>query len=380
MTDTARVMAGIPAINMAFYRQIQFKVGDPAAWLSVGDRSILILRDIEMKRAREQARVTDVACPKDFEPAGGLSGDRETATAQATAECLSREGVTRVVSDRTLPLIFVQHLLDRGIQVDYDSDMGVMDRRHKTAEEVERLREAQAMTEGAMRMACELIARAEANDAGELVSAGTVLTSELVRARIDAWFSERGYSNPGSIIACGPAGADCHNLGSGALRTGQPIIVDIFPRNNKTFYNGDCTRTVVHGDISETLLKMHAAVVAAKAAATAATRAGVTGEDVHKATLEQIRAHGYEVGLPQPESPPEYCAMVHGTGHGIGLDVHEPPLLDFGGPELVVGDALTIEPGLYSVAIGGIRVEDMVVVTADGCENLNTLPEGLRWD
>jgi Xaa-Pro aminopeptidase len=71
--------------------------------------------------------------------------------------------------------------------------------------------------------------------------------------------------------------------------------------------------------------------------------------------------------------------MVHGTGHGVGLDVHEPPLLDFGGPKLVVGDALTIEPGLYCKAIGGVRVEDMVIVTADGCENLNTLPEGLEW-
>ncbi|HHK42261.1 MAG TPA: M24 family metallopeptidase, partial [Planctomycetaceae bacterium] len=85
------------------------------------------------------------------------------------------------------------------------------------------------------------------------------------------------------------------------------------------------------------------------------------------------------VGLPKPEDPETYTAMVHGTGHGIGLEVHEPPLLDLGGPPLVAGDALTIEPGLYSRAIGGIRVEDMVIVTDDGCLNLNTLPEGLDW-
>jgi Xaa-Pro aminopeptidase len=85
------------------------------------------------------------------------------------------------------------------------------------------------------------------------------------------------------------------------------------------------------------------------------------------------------MGLPDDEAPDSYCAMTHGTGHGIGLDVHEPPLLDRAGPELVVGDALTIEPGLYSRAVGGVRVEDMVIVTDTGCENLNKLHEGLDW-
>ena len=123
---------------------------------------------------------------------------------------------------------------------------------------------------------------------------------------------------------------------------------------------------------------MHAAVSAAKAASEAATRAGVTGQAVHEAGLAEIRAHGFGVGLP-PEGEGDYCGMVHGTGHGLGLDVHESPLLDFKGPELLIGDALTIEPGLYDVAVGGIRIEDLVIVTAEGCVNVNTLPEGLDW-
>ena len=124
---------------------------------------------------------------------------------------------------------------------------------------------------------------------------------------------------------------------------------------------------------------MHAAVVDAKQAGQQATRAGVTGESVHQAVIDRIVAHQFATGLPDDSSPGDYCAMVHGTGHGIGLDVHEPPLLDFKGPELVVGDALTIEPGLYCRAIGGIRIEDMVIVTENGIENLNQLHEGLDW-
>ena len=71
--------------------------------------------------------------------------------------------------------------------------------------------------------------------------------------------------------------------------------------------------------------------------------------------------------------------MTHGTGHAVGLEVHEPPLLDFGGPELLLGDCLTIEPGLYCRAIGGVRVEDMIILTEDGCQNLNSLYTGLDW-
>ncbi|MEC9374141.1 MAG: M24 family metallopeptidase, partial [Planctomycetota bacterium] len=189
-----------------------------------------------------------------------------------------------------------------------------------------------------------------------------------------------GISN--AIVAGGPAGADCHNAGAGNLYTRQPVIIDIFPRNSKTLYNGDCTRTVVHGpesEIPDAVRAMHTAVIEAKKAAIAATRAKVTGEQVHKAATDVIRKHGYHVGMPPADAPPDYTSMVHGTGHGIGLAVHEPPLLDRGGPALLPGDALTIEPGLYCPAIGGIRIEDMVIVTESGCENLNSLPESLTW-
>jgi Xaa-Pro aminopeptidase len=287
--------------------------------------------------------------------------------------------VAAVIADRSLPLIYADAIRQVGIEVTCDREMGVVDRRSKDEQEIACLREAQRVTEEAIQMACRIVAGARASADGTLTHEGSPLTSERLREAVDVFLLGRGFTNPSSIIACGPEGADCHNLGSGVFRTGQPVIIDIFPRSRATLYNGDCTRTVVHGEISDELLKMHRAVVAAKAAATAATRPGVTGQQVHEATVATIREFGFQVGLPKDTDPDTYCALTHGTGHGIGLDVHEPPLLDRGGPPLVVGDALTIEPGLYCRAIGGIRVEDMVVVTADGCENLNSLPEGLDW-
>ena len=382
--DSAVVMAGIPNVNGALYRRIRFSVGDPVVYIELpdaagGKRSLLILRDIEMGRARQHARVDSVACPADFAPQEGLSGDRETATAQAAAECLRRAGVTGAVADRTLPLIFAEMIRRAGIGLECNTELGVAERRSKDEQELAWLREAQQVTEGAMEMACRLIASSQAGADGILTRDGSPLTSDRVRAAADHWLLDRGYSNPPSIVAGGPEGGDCHNLGHGELKTGQPVIIDIFPRNRETLYNGDCTRTVVHGDVHDELLAMHAAVRQAKAAAIGATKAGVTGEEVHLAASQVIVQRGYAMGLPEQHAPDSFCAMTHGTGHGVGLDVHEPPLLDFKGPELVAGDVITVEPGLYRVDLGGVRVEDMIVVTEDGHENLNSLPEGLDW-
>lgn len=380
----ATLMAGVPATNLTLYHRIRFLVGDPCAIIELPKGStreaILIIRDIEMDRARKSARADRVTCPADWAPAGGLSGDRETATAQAVAECLRRNGVSRVRSDRTLSLSYVDELRKAAIGLDYDPAMGVMERRAKDAKEVEFLRTAQRATEQAIEMACRTIARAKARADGVLLHEGSPLTSDRVRTMLDVDLLERGYMNQPSIVACGRDGGDCHDHGHGELRTGEPIIVDVFPKHKESLYNGDCTRTVVHGAPTPELARMHMVVCEAKAAAIAAVRPGVTGEQIHEATMGMMRKHGFERGLPTPNSPDTYTSIQHGTGHAIGLDVHEPPLLDRGGPALIVGDALTVEPGLYSRKWGGVRVEDMVVVTESGCINLNTLGEGLNWD
>jgi Xaa-Pro aminopeptidase len=361
MTDASSlpiVFAGIPARNLALYHRVRFAVGDPAALLEMPGtppRRTFLVRDIELERARRDARADEAFCPRDFEPEGGLSGDRETATAQAFAEMLRRRGIAAVRGDRTLPLVFAEHLRQAGIAIEYDPAAGVAERRRKDEAEIEALRDAQRATERAMERACRTVARASAASDGTLRHEGEPLTSEGLRQIIDLTLLELGFDNPTSIVAGGA---------------------------KSSLYNGDCTRTVVHGEVPETIARMHAAVIDAKRAGIAATRAGATGEDVHRATLAEIHRHGFESGaMPSAEDPrsPEWIGMVHGTGHGIGLEVHEPPLLDFKGPELVAGDALTIEPGLYGRGVGGVRVEDLVIVTERGCENLNTLPEGLDW-
>lgn len=381
MSLTAVLLAGIPSDNPALFHRVRFAVGDPAAWIAFDGgqqrRTQFIVRDIEMDRARRQVPVDAVACPADFAPASGLSGDRATATAQAVAECLKHANVQRVITDRTLPYIFAWHVQQAGITLDYSSELGVRERRVKDEQELAWLAEAQQVTEATMLMACQTVARATPNRDGQLHHAGEVLTSERLRKMISAYLLEHDYSNPhDSIVASLPHSADCHERGSGPLRTGEAVIIDIFPRSNTTHYWGDCTRTVVHGEVSDALRAMHTAVQAAKQAAMQATRTGVSADSVHSATKQTLASHGYEFQRGAISDTP---VMPHGTGHGIGLEVHEPILLDDNGGTLLAGEVLTIEPGLYSRQWGGVRIEDMVVVTDGAPRNLNTLPEGLNW-
>ena len=381
MNRVATLIAGIPLDNPALYHRVRFAVGDPAAWLRLEldgqTQSHFIVRDIEIDRARAAVAVDRVSCPADFAPENGLSGDRATATAQAVAELLVRSQVQRVRADRTLPYIYVWHIQQAGIALEYDADLGVLDRRVKDAQELQWMAEAQRVTEEAMLMACQMIARAEADSDGFLQTVGGPLTSEKLQKMISVFLLERDYSNShGAIVASLPDSADCHAHGAGPLKTGQPVIIDIFPQCLATRYWGDCTRTVVHGDASDQVRSMHAAVVSAKAAAINAATAGATADLVHQAATGELAARGYRFARGEIADDP---VMPHGTGHGIGLEVHEPILLDDNGGTLMAGEVFTIEPGLYSRRFGGVRVEDMVVVTDGQPRNLNQLPEGLDW-
>ena len=379
-TPRTTLHAGAPLHNPWLYHRAPVHTGDPAAFIELGSgQTLMILRDIELPRARSAGAADRIEPYASFTPAGGLSGDREICCAQSAAECLVREGVSAVTVDRSLPELYAHHLRARGIAVECDENLGVVERRMKNEREIDALRAAQRQTEQAVEHACRIVAGASAGAGGVLMHEGEALTSERLQAEINIFLLGIGMGTSGSIAAGGDDAADCHCRGSGELYTGQTVIVDVFPMDPRTRYFGDCTRTVVHGEIPDAVARAHAAVVEAKNAGIAVARPGITGQALHEATTAVLQRHGYATTAPAAGAIPTEPTMVHGTGHGVGLDVHEPPLLDTGGPELVKGDCLTIEPGLYATGFGGIRVEDMVILTDTGCVNLNTIQEGLSW-
>ncbi|YCM43154.1 Xaa-Pro peptidase family protein [Verrucomicrobiaceae bacterium 227] len=375
------VLAGIASHNATLFHRIRFVVGDSAVIIDFADgTSLLIIRDIEMGRAREAGSADRVCCAADFEPEGGLSGDRDTALAQAAAECLRRAGETSITVDRSLPYLYAHYIQQAGIALEYSEDFGVKERRIKSADEIEHLRLAQKVTGEAITFACRTIANATPDEEGILHHDGAILTSERVQAMITAFLIERNFSNShGSIVATAPHVADCHHYGTGPLKANLPVIVDIFPMNNATRYNGDMTRTVVCGEPSDEVKKMHAAVCEAKVAGCVALKAGTNGEAVHRATIGVLEKHGFTIVRGDAPHDLAVPTMPHGTGHGIGLEVHEPILLDHGGGDIFENELFTVEPGLYSSVLGGVRVEDMVLVTGTGYEILSAVPDSLNW-
>ncbi len=182
------VLAGIASNNASLFHRIQFIVSDSAVIIDFADgASLLIIRDIEMDRARQAGSADRVCCAADFEPEGGLSGDRDTALAQATAECLRRAGEKSITVDRTLPYLYAHFILQAGIAIDYSEDFGVKERRVKSPNEIEHLRHAQKVTGEAMTFACRTIANATPDGEGILHHEGSVLTSGRVQAMITAF-------------------------------------------------------------------------------------------------------------------------------------------------------------------------------------------------
>jgi Xaa-Pro aminopeptidase len=378
---TTTVLAGIASKNATLFHRTRFIAPDASVAIDFANgSSLLLVRDIEMDLARKTALADRIGCAADFEPEGGLSGDRDTALAQAAAECLRRSGEKCITVDRSLPYLYAHYIQKAGIGIEYSEDFGVKSRRIKDAGEIESLRHAQKVTGEAITYACRMIANARPDREGILHHDAGILTSERVRSLITAFLNDRNFSNShDSIVVTAPHVADCHHFGSGPLKADLPVIVDIFPMDNATRYNGDMTRSVVCGEISDDARKMHAAVIEAKAAGCAALRTGTSGEAVHRTTIEAIRKHGFTDLRGDAKHDSEQATMRHGTGHGIGLEVHEPILLDYGGSEIFQNEVFTVEPGLYSATFGGIRVEDMVLVTGQGHEILSPIHEGLDW-
>jgi Xaa-Pro aminopeptidase len=266
-----------------------------------------------------------------------------------------------------LPVLYADYLRSENVSLQIDPQLYRDERRQKTAAEVEGIEEAQRATERAVRHAIELLSQSDERD-GVLHFAGIPLTSERLRAEIEVALTRDGMDSAASpIVAGGPGAADPHWLGSGPLRAGEAIVLDVFPRSKRTRYFADMTRTVVKGNPREELKAMYQAVLRAQEAAFGEIRAGANGRDVHAAVEAVFEEEGFSA-----DDGPRY---IHGTGHGIGLEIHEAPVLGAVDLELKEGDVVTVEPGLYDPKLGAVRIEDLVVVTRDGYRNLTEFPK-----
>jgi Xaa-Pro aminopeptidase len=353
-----------------------FDAGDPFVTLYAPPETALLVGSMEYTRAQGESRADAVRRWDDYDLRDRVEDiGQEDAVRDVLAAFLDEFGVESVLVPRRFPVWTADGLRDRGVTVQPDYD-GVLEdvRAVKTDAEVEWIRASQRANEAAMAVAEDLIAGASV-EGGTLHHDGDVLTSERVKREIEMELLRHGCSLDETIVACGPDGAIPHDRGSGPLRADEPIIVDIFPRDKETRYYADMTRTFVNGDPPAVVREFHDLTLDAMDAAYDVLAAGVTGEAVDDAVCDVYEAAGYETIRSNPTID---AGFTHSTGHGVGLDVHEDPrLAQRFDDELEAGNVVTVEPGLYDPDVGGVRVEDLVVVTGDGYENLTDYPKHL---
>ena len=273
------------------------------------------------------------------------------------------------------PLGLAEKLQCAGFKIKISEDAICPQRERKTADEISAVKNSQRAAVAAMNAAIRHIASSEIGKDGILRCGKMVLTSETVRATICHTLLDHDCVATETIVACGPCSADPHERGTGPLRAGQPIVLDIFPRSTATGYWGDLTRTVCRGPAPAELKKMYNAVKAAQGAALRAVKAGAWTDDVHNAAAGEMEKRGFKTetinGRPQ--------GFIHGTGHGVGLEIHEAPRVSSAvHKKLRAGNIITIEPGLYYPELGGIRIEDTILVTTDGYQMLVPCPKKLE--
>jgi Xaa-Pro aminopeptidase len=286
-------------------------------------------------------------------------------------------GIEKAVVPTTFPIELADRLRAEGIEITPDRETFVQRRRVKTAAELEGIKRAQRGAEAGMDAACELFRRAKEQD-GSLVLDGEPLTCERVKIAIQQAFTGLNLLCDEFIVSHGEQTAIGHEMGSGEIKPNEPIVLDLWPRDRESSCYADMTRTFVIGEPSEELVTYQGLVYEALQRSLAAVKPDVPGRDVYVVASEVFHEAGYPTGLHKRDGEVLEDGFFHGLGHGVGLEVHEQPWLSRYPGELVAGDVITLEPGLYRSGYGGCRLEDLVLVTKDGAEVLTDYPYDLE--
>jgi Xaa-Pro aminopeptidase len=364
------------------YHVTRFLAPDPIIALEQDGEVVIVANSLEEGRARKESRAREVFNIDQFGGAElmatGIS--REELDAEIIVRVLGSRGVRRVAVGTYFPLGMAERL--RGAGIDITVDRGLSERRRaKRPDELAAIEATQRATEDAWARGVETLKRSTVGKDGALELDGEVFTAERLRAIVESRLLELGCVSEGAIIAPGKQAADPHMIGSGPLHAGEAIVMDIFPQHKTTRYFADMTRTVSKGAPPAEIAKLYEITKRAQEAGIKALRPGVTGREVHELVEDIIWEAGYDTLRPGQQrskngGPPR--GFIHGTGHGVGLEIHELPNVARSGTKpLAPGDVVTVEPGIYLPELGGVRLEDMLVITETGSRNLTRAPRQL---
>lgn len=324
-----------------------------------------LFNPLEYARAKKESRCTEVWSTTEVIKHGremGMKVDERPDEATVITIWAKLLEIKKFLVGHDFPIGLAEKLKAKKIRLEVFPGNICPQREIKTAEEWEAIREGNACSAHGMKKAKTVLREAEIGKGGKLWWQGRVLTSERLQEVIEKACLEKGGVAGRVIAAGGEQACDPHSVGEGPLRAHELIIVDIFPRLKASGYHGDMTRTFLKGKASPEQRRMVNAVLRAQKEAVAKVRTGASADLIHREIEAYFEAQGYRTKL-DGENPEGF---FHGTGHGLGLDVHEAPRVSRGAPVLREGQVVTIEPGLYFPGLGGCRIEDVVGVSGKG--------------
>ena len=371
----AKLLYANPEIDADMLYLGRFKAPDPFLALVTGKEKIAVLSDLEFGRAKKASAFTDIRSLSAMKrEAEGVFKERPITLIHVIRLLLKEFKLSAVEIPSEFPAGLAFQLKAARIKVEVAAGMIFPEREFKSDDEADMIREGNAASAAGFGIVEKILKQSKILKNGYLSWGGKRLTSERVIQEIEIGLIEIGARAGTPIVAGGDQACDPHERGHGPLRANELIIVDIFPRVNAHGYHGDMTRTFLKGRASDSQRHLVETVKSAHGLAMNKAKPGVTGGSIHKAIQALFKKAGY-VTEKQGDT---FVGFFHGTGHGLGLDVHEPPRVGQGTPRLKKGAVVTIEPGLYYPGLGGCRVEDVVRLVPGGCEVLSDYP--YEWE
>jgi Xaa-Pro aminopeptidase len=365
--------------SAAMRHEIPIAIGDPFGYAEVGGKTIILTSSLEQERiaaVRPEAELIEYA-DVGFHELLESGMARDQMMLEMISRAVGRMGLREALVDPDFPLAVADRLRADGVTLTPDHDAFASRRRAKSEAELAGIRRAQKAAEAGMAAAAAVL-RAAVPEGDTLVRDGEPVTAEQVRAALRDACAAHGAPAPADIIVASVWQGFGHESGSGPLPANLPIQIDLWPRDEATGCWADMTRTFVVGEVDAATRAQEALVAEAFFKVRDAVRPGITGRELHAMTCEVFEAAGHKTQRTGPGEDPNE-GFQFSLGHGVGLEVHEDPGLGQSGhAPLVPGDVIAIEPGLWERAIGGVRYEDLLLVTEDGCEVLTDYPYDLK--
>jgi Xaa-Pro aminopeptidase len=353
---------------------VGFFVPDPFIFFQHKNTSFAVMSDLEVDRAKKQAHVDRVLSLSLYQKKLRKLGKTPAGIIDILDLIFRERGVRSIIVPANFSALLLDQLRAKGYSVQIKRDPFWPQRETKNRREVKQIAESLRVARLGLEAGIRMLKRTQAKRDGYLYLNGTRLTSEMLKTAVNTTIMAQGWLPSHTIISSGNQCVDPHHEGSGPVKANTSIIFDIFPRSQHNGYFGDLSRTVVRGRASDKLKEIYATVQAGQQIGYDQIRDGVNGKEVHQNILKLFEARGFPTGRINGRMQ----GFFHGTGHGLGLDIHEPPRIAPVDATLRTGHVVTVEPGLYYLGVGGVRLEDVVVVTAKGNRNLTDCPQFLE--